>query len=71
MYEYKAVIYREDSLASIILGTANISPENFSFFLNQNASEGWRVKTMERDIQRIFLFFKREAYVVLMEREVK
>lgn len=71
MYEYKTVIYREDFLSSAFFGAANIHPERFSSFLNQNARDGWRVRTMERDLQRIFLLFKREAYVVIMEREVK
>ena len=67
--EYKAVIYRESMLGSLVLGGAKIDPVKFSEFLNKNAANGWRVVTMEKDIRRMLLFFKREAYVVLMERE--
>jgi hypothetical protein len=56
-------------LGSLFLGGAKIDPVKFSDFLNKNAANGWRVVTMEKDIRRMLLFFKREAYVVLMERE--
>ncbi len=67
--EYKAVIYQESMLGSLILGGAKVDPVKFSNFLNNNAQNGWRVVTMEKDIRRMLLFFKREAYVVLMMRE--
>jgi len=67
--EYKAVIYQESMLGSLLLGGAKVDPVKFSNFLNNNAQNGWRVVTMEKDIRRMLLFFKREAYVVLMMRE--
>lgn len=67
-HEYKVVIYREGMLGSLFLGAAKINPERFTDFLNDNADAGWRVVTMEKDIQRLLLFFRREAYVVLLER---
>jgi len=67
--EYKAVIYQESMLGSLLLGGAKVDPLKFSDFLNNNAQNGWRVVTMEKDIRRMLLFFKREAYVVLMMRE--
>jgi hypothetical protein len=67
--EYKAIIYRESMLGSLFLAGAKIDPVKFSEFLNKNSASGWRVVTMEKDIRRMLLFFKREAYVVLMERE--
>ena len=67
--EYKAIIYQESMLGSLILGGAKVDPVKFSDFLNNNAQNGWRVVTMEKDIRRMLLFFKREAYVVLMMRE--
>jgi hypothetical protein len=69
MKEYKVVIVQEDALSSLIFGTANINEFKFSQILNRYAREGWRVVTMERDIRRLYLFWKREAYVVIMERE--
>ncbi|WP_309498083.1 DUF4177 domain-containing protein [Sulfurovum sp.] len=67
--EYKAIIYQESMLGSLFLAGAKVDPLKFSEFLNNNAKNGWRVVTMEKDIRRMLLFFKREAYVVLMERE--
>ena len=67
--EYKAIIYQESMLGSLILGGAKVDPVKFSDFLNNNARNGWRVVTMEKDIRRMLLLFKREAYVVLMMRE--
>lgn len=69
MKEYKAVIYREGMLGSMLLGASKINPVKFTSFLNDNAREGWRVVTMEKDVQRMLLIFRREAYVVLMEKE--
>ena len=66
--EYKVVIYQEGALGSLLLGAAKVDPLKFSEFLNKNASQGWRVVTMEKDLRRMLLFFKREAYVVVMER---
>ncbi len=68
MYEYKAVIYQEGMLGSLLLGQSKIDPVRFSEFLNKNASEGWEVVTMEKDIRRMLLFFSREAYVVILKR---
>jgi len=66
--EYKAVIYQEGMLGSLLLNGAKVDPVKFSNFLNKNATNGWRVVTMDKDIRRMLLFFKREAYVVIMER---
>ena len=70
MINYKVVIYQEGMLGSLFLGGSKVNPMKFSEFLNANASEGWRVVTMEKDIRRMLLLFKREAYVVIMEKEI-
>ena len=67
--EYKAVIYQEGMLGSLLLGGSKVNPMKFTDFLNVNAADGWRVQTMEKDIRRMLLFWKREAYVVIMSRE--
>ncbi len=69
MKEYKAVVYQEGMISSIIFGSAKADPENLSRFLNDNARDGWRVITMEKDERRTLLFWKREAYVILLERD--
>ncbi len=67
--EYKVVIYQEGMLGSLLLGSSKVDPIKFSEFLNKNAAEGWRVQTMEKDIRRMLLLWKREAYVVVLGRE--
>jgi len=69
MYEYKVVIYQEGMLGSLLLGQSKVNPVRFSEFLNANAEEGWEVTTMEKDVRRMLLFFKREGYVVIMRRK--
>ena len=67
--EYKVVVYQEGLFGSLFLGDSKVDPVKLSEFLNRNAAEGWRVQTMEKDIRRMLLFFKREAYVIVMGRE--
>ncbi len=66
--KYKVVIYQEGLLGSMLLGAAKVDPLKFGEFLNKNARDGWRVVTMEKDMRRMLLFWKREAYVVIMEK---
>ncbi|MEY5025768.1 MAG: hypothetical protein RLZZ244_1296 [Verrucomicrobiota bacterium] len=68
MKEYKAVIYQESMLGSLVLGESKVDPVRLTEFLNRHASQGWEVKTMEREIRRMLLFFKREALVFILER---
>lgn len=70
MKEYKVVIYREPLLGSIFLFGAKVDPRKYTDFLNLHAKEGWRVLTIERESRRELLFFKREAFVTIMEKEV-
>lgn len=67
--EYKVVIYREGMLGSLFFGGSKVNPIKFTEFLNENAAEGWRVQTMEKDIRRMLLLWKREAYVVILGKE--
>lgn len=69
MKEYKVVIYQEGALSSLVFRTANSNADKFSAFLNNIAQEGWRVITMQKDIRRLFLFWQREAYLIVMERD--
>lgn len=69
MEQYKVVIYQEGMLGSLFLGASKVDPVKFTDFLNKNASQGWQVVTMEKDIRRMLLFWKREAYLVIMEKD--
>lgn len=69
MKQYKVVIYQEGLLGSLLLGASKVDPIKFTEFLNLNARQGWQVVTMEKDIRRMLLLWRREAYIVIMERE--
>ena len=69
MKEYQVLIYQEGLLGSMLLGQSKVDPERFAGFLNRHARNGWRVVTMEREIRRAALFWVREAFLVVMERE--
>lgn len=68
--EYKVVVYREGLLGSLFLQGSKVDPLRFSEFLNRNAQDGWRVITMEREVRRMLLFFSREAFMVILERDL-
>jgi len=68
MTQYKVVIYQEGMLGSLLLGQSKINPIRFTEFLNTNAQQGWEVVTMEKDIRRMLLFWKREGYVVILKK---
>jgi hypothetical protein len=71
MKEYKIGIYQEPVAASILLpGGAKVDPTRFATFLNQNAREGWRVITIERESRRTLAFFQVEAMVVVFEKDI-
>lgn len=69
-FEYKVVVYRESMLGSLFLGGSKVDPLKFTEFLNKNGEDGWKVITMEREIRRMLLFFSREAFLCVMEREI-
>ena len=68
MTQYKVVIYQEGVLGSLLLGQSKVNPVRFSEFLNANAEEGWEVVTMEKDIRRLLLLWKREGYIVILKK---
>lgn len=71
MKEYKIGIYQEPTASSILLpGGAKVNPQRFAAFLNQNAKEGWRVITIERESRRALVFFSVEAMVVVFEKDI-
>lgn len=69
MKEYKALIYQEGALGSLLLGESKIDPVRLTTFLNHHAAEGWRVVTLERENRRMFGLWNREAMVIILERE--
>ena len=70
MKEYKAIIYLEGALGSLLLGQSKVNPVKLTTFLNSHSKDGWRVVTMEKDIRRMLLIFQREAFLIVLEREL-
>ena len=55
---------------TVLLGQGKMNPLKFTDFLNAHAREGWQVVTIEKENRRKLLFFKVEAMVVVMGKEV-
>ena len=66
--EYKVLLYTESVFASIFFNGGKIDPVRLTKVLNQHASEGWEVVTMERENRRTLLFFSREAFIFILRR---
>ena len=69
MKEYKVFIYAESAFSSILFNSAKVNPRRLTEALNKEAKEGWVVKTMERENRRTALFFSREAFLFVLERD--
>ena len=69
MKEYKVFIYKEPVFTSLFFNNGKVDPVKMARELNLLAAEGWQVKTMEREQRRALLFFSREAFIFIMERE--
>ena len=71
MKEYKVFIYKEPVFTSVFFNNGKVDPRKLGHELNLLALEGWEVKAVEREQRRSLLFFSREAFVFIMEREKK
>ena len=69
MLEYKVYVYKEPIISSIIFKNSQIDTDEVGNILNNFAKQGWRVKTMEREIHRTLLFWSREAFIFILEKD--
>ncbi len=69
-YEYKTIIYKEGLISSVLLGDSKVNPERMTDMLNDFGRQGWRVVTMERESRRSLLIFNREAFLIVLERQI-
>jgi len=69
-YEYKTIIYKEGLISSVLLGDSKVNPERMTDMLNEFGRQGWRVVTMERESRRSLLIFNREAFLIVLERQI-
>lgn len=71
MKEYKVFLYSENVFSSIFFNGGKVNPLRLTEALNEQAEEGWEVKTMEKENRRTLLFFTRETLVFILERNKK
>ena len=69
MKEYKVFLYTEGIFSSIFFNEGKVDPVKLTNALNMQAAQGWHVKTMEREKRRTLLFFSREAFVFILEKD--
>ena len=69
MKEYKVFLYTEGIFSSIFFNGGKVDPVKLTNALNMQAAQGWTVKTMEREKRRTLLFFSREAFVFILEKD--
>lgn len=69
MKEYKAFVYKESLLGSLFFGSSKVDPEKLTKALNDFAREGWKVISLERETRRMMLFWTREAFLLILERD--
>ena len=67
--ECRVVIYKEGLLGSLFFGEAKADPDKMSQFLSSYTREGWEVKTMSVERRRTALFWSREAYLFVLDRQ--
>lgn len=69
MKKYKVFLYTEGILSSIFFNGGKVNPIKLTEALNAQAAQGWQVKTMEKEKRRTLLFFSREAFVFILEKD--
>ncbi len=69
MKEYKAYVYQESLFGSLFLGQSKVDPDKMTKALNEMAQQGWRFVSMERETRRMMLFWSREAFLIILERD--
>ena len=70
MNEAILVNYNESALSTLFLGAAKVDTSRLTEFLNTYLKDGFSIKAVEREKRRMFLFFKREAFIIFLERKV-
>ena len=69
MKEYKIFMYSESIFSSIFFSNGKIDPNRLTKQLNEFAEEGWTVKAVERENRRTMLFYSRESFMFVLERD--
>lgn len=68
MYEYKTVFYKEGSMNT--MGSQNINLVKFEKLLNHYAQKGWKLREIEKDSQKTLFGGRRDAYIIIFEKQI-
>jgi len=66
MNEALVVHYNESALSTLFLGSAKVDIKRLTSFLNIYLNDGFSIKAVQREQRRMFLFFKREAFIIFL-----
>lgn len=69
-YEYKVIDVADGSISSALLGEGRIETAVLEAYINAMAAEGWRLKFMEKVLQRHVVVADRETLMITFERPV-
>lgn len=69
-FEYKVIDVADGALSSALLGDGRIETAVLEAYVNAMAAEGWRMKFMEKVLQRHLLVAERETLMITFERRV-
>jgi hypothetical protein len=69
-YEYKVIDVADGSISSVLLGEGRIETKVLEAYINAMAAEGWRLKFMEKVMQRHLVISDRETLMITFERRV-
>jgi hypothetical protein len=63
--------YNESAISTFLLGSGKMNTEKMTSFLNFYLKDGYTIKAVEKENRRMFLFFKRESFIIFLEKRVK
>ncbi|NJC06960.1 hypothetical protein GGQ97_002753 [Sphingomonas kaistensis] len=69
-YEYRVIDVADGALSSLLIGEGRIETDVLEAYINAMASEGWRLKFMEKVLQRHLVLSDRETLMITFERPV-
>ena len=64
------VHYNESALSTLFLGSAKVDTKRLTSFLNTYLNDGFSIKAVQREQRRMFLFFKRDAFIIFLEKNL-
>ncbi len=70
MNEALVVNYNESALSTLFLGSAKVNTERLTEFLNTYLKQGFSIRAVQREQRRMLLFFKREAFIIFLEKKI-